>query len=407
MKRRLIIFAWILTAGAAAVPVAAQQPGRLTLAAALDRAERQNLDLTAARAQRGVALAGVRIARQIPNPTANFTALRDTPHEGVFIDQPLEIGPKRKRRIELAQAEGGVTEADITAAERQVRRSVREAYYGLAFARGVTREREDVVKLAERLKEIAQARFDAGDIAQLELTQAELELSRARADAQVSQQLVQIALSQLNALLNEPPSTPWELATELETPPPSLTLDELVARASGSNAELARLAQESKVEERRGALFRAERIPNLGLQFGVDFNSPHDFNYGPRGQISMELPIFYHEQGEIAQSTASLHALEAETAAKRRAIAGRVESAYYDLSAREAQVSLYRQTLVPTTQHLVEMAEESYRAGKANILTVLGAQRDVRQVDREYLDTLLAMQAAFADLEETVGAPLD
>ncbi len=407
MKRRLIIFAWILTAGAAAVPVAAQQPERLTLAAALDRAERQNLDLTAARAQRGVALAGVQIARQIPNPTANFTALRDTPHEGVFIDQPLEIGPKRKRRIELAQAEGGVTEADITAAERQVRRSVREAYYDLAFARGVTREREQVVKLAERLKEIAQARFDAGDIAQLELTQAELELSRARADAQVSQQLEQIALSQLNALLNEPPSTPWELVTELETPPPSLTLDELVAHASGSNAELARLAQESKVEERRGALFRAERIPNLGLQFGVDFNAPHDFNYGPRGQISMELPIFYREQGEIAQSTASLHALEAETAAKRRAIAGRVESAYYDLSAREAQVSLYRQTLVPTTQHLAEMAEESYRAGKANILTVLGAQRDVRQVDREYLDSLLAMQTAFADLEETVGAPLD
>jgi outer membrane protein TolC len=53
------------------------------------------------------------------------------------------------------------------------------------------------------------------------------------------------------------------------------------------------------------------------------------------------------------------------------------------------------------------MAEESYRAGKANIMTVLGAQRDVLQAERDYLDSLLAVQSAFSQLEEAVGAPLD
>jgi outer membrane protein TolC len=53
------------------------------------------------------------------------------------------------------------------------------------------------------------------------------------------------------------------------------------------------------------------------------------------------------------------------------------------------------------------MAEDSYRAGKANILTVLGAQHDVQQVQREYLASLLAVQSSFARLEEAVGTPLD
>ena len=54
-------------------PASAQQtrqpPQKLTLADAMDLAEKQNLDLAAARAQRAVAEAGVRAAGERPNPT--------------------------------------------------------------------------------------------------------------------------------------------------------------------------------------------------------------------------------------------------------------------------------------------------------------------------------------------------
>lgn len=407
MNRRMGILACILIATGTARIALAQEPQRLTLSEALDRAEKRNLDLQAARAQRAVVLAGVRIAGQRPNPSASVGVLRDSPHESLVFDQPLEIGSKRKKRIELAQQEGALTEAGITALERQVRRDTREAYFGLAFARRATAARTDIAKLAERLRDIARARYEAGDIPQLEVTQADLELSRANADAQVARREEQIALSRLNLLLNAPTTSSWELLSDLESSSRSLGLEELVEKASGTNAEIARLAQEAKVEESRANLLKAERIPNLGVQFGVDFNAPNDFREGPRGQLTMELPIFARNQGEIAQSSASLHAIEQEALAKRRAIASQVEAAFYELNAREEQVILYRRMLVPASRQLEEMAEESYRAGKANILTVLGAQRDVQQVENEYLNSLLAMQTSFAALEETVGMPLD
>jgi len=394
---------------AAICPLARAQrpPRRLTVASALDLAEKQNLDLIAARAQRAVALGGVRIAGERPNPSISFGATRDTPHESLFVDQPLEIGPKRERRIEVAQQEGALAETDISALERQIRHNVRDAYFGLAFARETTTHRDSTLKLAQRLQDIANSRFQAGDIPQLEVIQSELETARAKAGVQVAEQEEKVALSNLNALLNEPATTAWDLGDVFGVLPPPMTLDELITRAGNSNPEIARIVQESKVEQARKRLLQAERIPNLGLEFGADFNSPPDFQTGARGQLSMELPIFARDQGEIAQSTATQQALEAELLAARGAASARVASAYFDVEARRTEVQLYRETILPSSEHLEEMAEDSYRSGKASILTVLGAQTDVQQVERDYLASLLAIQEAFSQLEEEVGAPLN
>ena len=403
---RLILLALVVSA-AAAWAEQAEQGTRLTLQAALDLAGKQNLDLAAARQRRYVARAGVQIARQRPNPTFSFTALRDEPHEGLFFDQPLELGGKRGHRIDVAEQEGSLTDVEISTVALEVRRNTRVAFYRLAFARAESDRLAQVVKLAEHLRQIAQDRFEAGAVPQLEVVQAELEVSRAQADLEVARQEEKVALSQLNALLNEPPRTSWELATALEELPPSFTLEELVQRAYGANAELQHLAQEEKVEQSRLRLLKAERVPNLDLQYGLDFNAPRDFKTGPRSGVSLVLPLFARNQGEIAQSFANQRVLEAETAARKRAVAGTVEEAYFDWNAQQTQVEIYRRTLLPAVRKLEGMAEESYRAGKANILVVLDAQRNVQDVERNYLQSLLALESAFASLEQTVGATLD
>ena len=395
---------------AAAMAAPAQQPPppqKLTLAQALDMAMRQNLDLIAARAERAVSAAGVKIAGQRLNPTANFTALRDDPHEGWWFDIPLELGPKRKRRIQLARAQGVLTDDNVAALERLTRQSVRDAFFGLALARDVTAEKNDAVTLAQRLHDIAEQRYKAGDVPQLEVFQADLVASQAQADYQVAQQDEKVALSVLNALLNEPPATNWDLVTPLEELPAEPSLNDLLTRAANSNYDLQKIEQQEKIEESQRALYEADRIPNLTVSLGMDYNSPHNFRYGPRSQISMEVPLFMRYQGEIAQSSATLTALEDQAAATRRAVDGSVESAFLQLDSREEQARLYGKSLVPAAQKLESLAEDSYRAGQADILAVLSAQQNVQQVKQKYLQSLYAVHQAFAQLEATVGVPLD
>jgi cobalt-zinc-cadmium efflux system outer membrane protein len=393
---------------AASAPIPASQTGQpLNLQMALDLGDKQNLDLAAARLQRAIASAEIRIAGEIANPAVSFSATRDEPHESIFFDQEVPIGGQRGRRIAMAREEGALTDVEVAAVERQVRRQVREAFYGATLALGMTAERAEALQLAERLRDIAQQRFQSGDVPQLEVIQAELETSRAEAELEVTRAEEKVAWSALDALLNEPVDTEWRLQGSLEDLPGDTQLADLLDRAAQQSPGVQHLTQELKVEQSHESLLRAERVPDLGLELGVDLNSPHDFRAGGRGQLTVGLPLFSRNQGEIAQSEATERELSATLEAARRAISGRVGEAYFELQARRTQVDLYRKTLLPSGRKLEDLAEQSYRAGKSDMLYVLAAQHDVQQLQREYLDSLYALQAAYAELEEIVGAALD
>lgn len=392
-----------------------QAAKKLTLQNALVLGERQNLDLAAARERRAFTAAGIQIAGQRPNPTLSFSVSRDAPHEGALIDQPLELGPKRSRRIQVARGEAILTDLEIAGLSRQVRHSVRDAYHMAQYAGSVAAQKQSLLALAKRLGDIAQARFNAGDVPQLEVIQAEVEVARADAEERLARQEEGVAVSRLNALLNEAPGTQWEFSSELATIPAAPERPDLDDKAMQSNPDLQRAKQEQAIEQARQNLLRAQRIPEFSLGAGADFNNrsaadPNasgNYTAGLRGQFTLGLPLFSRYQGEIAQSAAAQRQLTREMEATRRTIESEVESAALEFDARSAQVGIFRQTVVPAAQRLASMAEESYKAGKANILTVIDAQRNASQVQQEYLDSLLAAQQAFAELEEVVGASLD
>jgi len=291
--------------------------------------------------------------------------------------------------------------------QREVRKNIREAYYGAALARAFTDQQGKVTELAHRLRDIAKARFDAGDIPQLEVMQADVEVAKADADLEVTRQEERVAFSKLSALLNESAATPWAFASALESLPTDVARNDVVQRAMVSNYDILHLQQEQNVERSKAAVLRAERLPSVEIEAGADFNSPPDFNVGPRGQLTLGVPIFNRNQGELAQSAANLQVLEAQLMAKKRSVTGDVEAAFFDLTSKQTQVNLYRDKVLPAARQVEALAEESYRAGRANLLEVLNAQREVQQTEHEYLQSLFDLQQAFAELEEVVGVNLD
>ena len=84
-----------------------------------------------------------------------------------------------------------------------------------------------------------------------------------------------------------------------------------------------------------------------------------------------------------------------------------VAAAYYDYAAKLHQAQQYRDKILPQSEKLLSMAEDSYQAGKTSLLTLIDAQRKLNDVRKAYLDSLFAAQSSFAALEEVVGASLD
>jgi outer membrane protein TolC len=234
-----------------------------------------------------------------------------------------------------------------------------------------------------------------------------VELARAAADYDAVEQAQRSAFVTLAALLNRPLEGMLPISGKLETMPPPVPLGELTAQALNSNADLLKITQDLRTEERRLALARSQKVPNLALQVGTDLNSPPDFNVGPRGQIGITLPLLYHGQGEIALSSARVELLRLSLEAQRTNASAQVAAAYFDYVSKMRQAQQYGEQIVPQTERLERMAEDSYRSGKSNLLTLIDTQRKLNDVRKAYLDILFAAQSSFAALEESVGVPLD
>jgi len=389
----------------ASAPGSAQE-APLTFRAALDLAIANNLDLAAARRGRAVREAGVKTAGQHPNPDLVFESTKDTPHQTLSLDIPFEPW-KRSRRIDLAREELKLADVDDAAAIAALRRSVRLAFYGLLAAEEGATLAQSMVEVATRVHEVAQARFEEGAAPRLDVMGAELGLLRAKADLELVRSARVAAQAELNGLLNRPPAQPLAVAGDLAEGAPLPSVEQAVARAAAGNAELRAAEQEVAIEDRRLGLLKGDRFPTPVFSLGAVFNAPGEYDVGYRAGVSLAVPIFDRNQGQIAGSLVLADQARTRRDARRRSVEAKAYAAHARALAQRAQVAAYRETLVPTATTIESLAEEGYRLGRSPVLAVLEAQRTLRDAKSEYLSSLLSLQSALADLEDVLGGPIE
>lgn len=381
-------------------------PTPLSYEAAVEYALAHNLMVDAARRGRAIREANITAAGQRPNPDFATDASRDLPHQSVTVDIPIEIGSKRQRRIDVATAELSLADLDVQAATRAMRRQLREQFYTLLAADERVRLAESVVEIATRVRDAAQQRFEAGAVARLEVMQADLGAARAAADLQAVRSERASAQATLNAVLNGPPQQALTLAGSLDDHTVSPAYDQALSTAFTSNADLVGLDRQIAIEAHRLELLRAERTPVPVFSAGAKFNAPGEFLIGPTAALSIGLPIFNRNQGEIAGSIATTAQLRRQREATQRSVENAVFAASARVDAARQQLTTYRQQLVPVATDLESLAEESYQAGRTSVLGVLDAQRSLRDLSREAVQAALDLQMAVAELEELLGTPL-
>ena len=378
----------------------------LTYQQALDLATSRNLGVAAARRARAIREAAVRTARQYPNPDLSVELTQDLPHQIVTAGIPVDFGPRRSRRIELANEELSLAEVDVQSELRTVRRAVRQAYYSLLAGDERLSLAESILELSQRFRDAAQARFEAGAAPRLEVLQADLGVARARADVELARSDRVAAQATLNSVINAPAAQPVALAGTMLDGVPAIAYEPMLALAVASNVDLIALDRQISIEQRRVGLLRAERTPAASVSFSALFNAQPDFTSGAGVGVGLSLPLFSRNQGEIAQSIAAVSQLHARREATMRELENSVFGLTARITAQRRRTETYDRELVPTASSLESLAEESYRAGRTSVLGVLDAQRNLRDLRREALQAALDLQLTIADLEEQLGTDI-
>lgn len=387
-------------------PVAAQTPETLTYAQALERALAANPAILAARSRQAISSAGLEVAAERLNPEVRTEFDRDVPHQAYSVAIPLELGGKRARRIDVAKAEAATTDAEIAQLIAETRTALRRAYFERLSAEARVGLLDEVQGILSRARDAAQQRFDAGSSPRLEVLQAGLELSQAENESVGAHGAAAAARARFNALLGMPGGAATTIASsEVDTFP---AVDAAVTRARSASAELALYDRRLEAQRARVALAKSLQTPDLTPEgsWTHGFEPGSDFQSGWKVALAITVPVFTTHKAGVALEEATLAQLSAERVAVEMRIVAEVTAVVATAESQRQQVLRYRSDILPQALQVERMADDAYRLGQTGITAYLQALQATRDIRLKALQAEADLQAALADLEEAMGAPL-
>jgi len=379
--------------------------GSLTMQAAIERATAANPTIAAARLRGPINLANLAVARERLNPEGSIELEKETPKEAYGVAVPLELGGKRARRIDVAEATIRAGDAELAATIAQVRNDVRRAYFGQLVAEQrlmILREQRDI---SIRTRDTAQARLDAGDVPRLEVMQAQLALAAVENEATAAEGTAMATRAALNALLAQPLDTTTVLSTTVDQVAPPSTEAALMLAQTGST-ELISIDRQIEAQRARIQLAQALRVPDLTPTFTLTHRAEPEFTYGWRAGAAVTLPLFTTHRAGVLVEQATLDQLMAQRQATLLRIQGEVTAAAGRAQAQRELFVRYRDEIIPQAQQVEQLAQDAYQLGQTGIGPLLLALQATRDVRLRSLDAIDQFQTALADLERAIGAPL-
>jgi cobalt-zinc-cadmium efflux system outer membrane protein len=389
----------------ALLAIAASARADMTLSNAIATALAGNPELKSAREQITAASGRAQQARVWENPELELSAE----------DVPINDGglSKAKNMIGVSQTvpfpgkkslDGQISQRGITAAEgeyllheRDLVRSVKTTFYRALAAEQKTQVTTELVALSESLANAAGKRVERGAAGAQESLRAEIELERARADLAAVKRDLNETHQALAALLGKPGDSLGALRGTLSADIPAA-----VTNATSSHPVL-RVA-EAKRNQSELELRRARLDPYPDVKFGVagGYDGATDEAL-MEFRISLPLPLLDRSQGRKREARALAEIARHDLSATAQRLTRDRAVAVLRLQTARAQVETYRDRILPKAEEALKLVRGGFEAGKFGFLDLLDTQRTLAETRLAYLDRLLELNLAIADLETLAG----
>jgi cobalt-zinc-cadmium efflux system outer membrane protein len=423
----------------ASVPVSPTRS--FSLQTCFDKANDNNKEVIAAEYNIPLAQAAIKIAGAIPNPRFSllygfgpaFTIIIAGNPQQFGMMQQFQTNGKRGKAISVARANLNVSELQAAATLFDVHNRVRRAYAEQAAAEAYEELIESERKVALDLVRTSEKRYDAGKAAFSDVLQAQLGVLQFDTQRNQAQARLQQATAALGQMIGEVPEQVdvidvddngiFKLSSEKTdlVPPPERELpplEQLLPVGYSERPDLKVSIQQAYADKKAVKLARAQRVPDIFVDSGYQFSTfkPHQ-PYGlfagvVRNQpgvylnVATAMPIFYQQQGEIAQAQYTwLQDLD-QIKQLQAQVSTDVVSAYESVSVARANIIKFQKEVIPSAALVARLARRSYEVGKTDLSSAILAKQQYQQTLSSYFDAVVAYQNAWADLEKAVGVPL-
>lgn len=386
----------------------------LTLKTALQRALAANPRLTAAERDVGIAT-GQRIqAGALINPELSYeqdNSFGSGSYRGtksaettLQISQLFELFGKRDARIAVGQA--GVEAAAIQrkAVRLEVLSETAVAFLGVLGAQRRVRILDEQIAAIDKLSPLLHRRVDAGASSPAEIGRAEVASALVKADRERVSSTLASARRELAVLMGDATAKFSVVSGRLDDlgRPPSF---QAVVAAIDSNPQLMRWT--AVYAQRNAELLLARLKPYPDVRVGAGWRHYNETgDDAVRLSLSVPIPVFDQNQGNILSARESLAKTRAEREANRNTLIVLAGRAYDSLQGSLRELKVLRDVAIPKSSQAADAIFEGYGQGRFTLLEVLDAQASVAQARLREQEAQQNFHVAVATIEGLVGHPL-
>jgi cobalt-zinc-cadmium efflux system outer membrane protein len=410
-------YAWAVLPLLLAVPAIAADPAPpvLPLDAAVRIGLERNSTLVFARQQRGLAAAGVILARVYPyNPLASVSVrgvngpaeAAVTNHVSTQGTVQMDVEVRGQWRDRRAAASAGVTRTEWEIADQEVTTAVAviRAYNTVLYRQQKLDILEETVRLNEQIVAQGELLRKADKLRPADLSLAQTERETARALRGQGRTAVAVARADLRRQLNTSDDA-FTVIGELDRPLPTAPAPAIAQYAVQLRPDVhARSAAVSEADAKLRLQIR-DRFGNPSIGPSYEVNETNAVFVGVA--LSAPIPVFNSKQGEIAQRRAELVRARVDLQQTELRVAQDVQAALARFAEAHRWAAEYPAEVLPNLRRAQQDMAQLFAAAEqgVDVLRLIGVQRNFLQAQDAYLDAKFEVSQASADLAAAVGDP--
>ena len=376
----------------------------------------QNLQLVAAKYDINTAEAEKLTARLRPNPQVSFTATDmplafslqafNPPTLDYSISQTFETAGKREKRMDVADAQAEVAQAQFETVVWQMTNDVKKKFYAVLLARSLYDLAKENQTTFQQIVDHTRDVFKLGEISGLDLQRLEVErlkfdtdLANTERDYEVALRDLRLALGGNYSLMEVEVSGSIDYYQSYDFNFTDLREKAIAARP---DLKVAKLAQKSANASIR--LQNAMKYPDLTFAAGIEQvkNAGSTYNIG----VSIPIPVNDRNQGERAKALIDKERAQNQEQQVTNQIIGDVDKALAAFNIQKRRVELYKTGVLEKVTAIQTKTEESLKAGESSTLELLDAIRTRRDTLAEFYQTIFDYQSSLLDLELATATPI-
>ncbi|WP_228452136.1 TolC family protein [Chryseobacterium sp. c4a] len=396
--------------------VKAQEKEVLNFEEYLSLVGKKNLGYAAQKYNIGMAEAAIQTASMFPDPqlemetTNNGVAKNMGYVYGASLGWTLELGGKRKARINLAKDQSELSKIQLQDFFRNLRADASLGYVDALKSKAILEVQQDSYKNILQLAKSDSIRYRLGTISLVTSKQSKLEAASLLNEVYQAESAEQQALTGLAIFLNDGKITNRDVAGDFNAFNRDFSIDDLLIQALNTRADLLAAKQNTQVAKRQINLEKANRKIDLGINAGAERHTEATNEIAPSPTVNavklgISIPLKFSNRrnagvkiAEMAHSQAELEYHQIE-----QGIQAEVMQAYQQYMATQKQVKQFHNGMLTEAKSILEGITYSYKRGESSILEVLNAQRTYNGVRKDYYQALADNATALIELERKAG----